>query len=98
MKDEDKEHGPIAWMAGNPVAANLLMLVLLIGGLMILPQIRQEVFPEFDLDLVSISVAYPGAAPSEVEQGIPLALVPALYLVIEDLQHFFGRDQAGPAA
>ena len=37
MKDEDKEHGLIAWMAGNPVAANLLMLVLLIGGLMILP-------------------------------------------------------------
>ena len=65
MKDEDKEHGPIAWMAGNPVAANLLMLVLLIGGLMIRPQIRQEVFPEFDLDLVSISVAYPGAAPSD---------------------------------
>ena len=78
MNNQEKEHGPIAWMAANPVAANLLMLVLLIGGLMILPRIRQEVFPEFELDVVSISVSYPGASPSEIEQGIVLALEEAI--------------------
>lgn len=78
MNDQEKDRGPIAWMASNPVAANLLMLILLIGGLMILPQIRQEVFPEFELDIVNISVAYPGAAPTEIEQGILLAVEEAI--------------------
>lgn len=78
MNDQEKDRGPIAWMASNPVAANLLMLILLIGGLVILPQIRQEVFPEFELDIVNISVAYPGAAPTEIEQGILLAVEEAI--------------------
>ena len=66
--------GPIAWMAGNSVAANLIMIILLAGGLFIGLHIKQEVFPEFSLDIVNISVAYPGASPEEVEQGIILAI------------------------
>ncbi|MCF8077512.1 MAG: hypothetical protein K9K87_15270, partial [Desulfotignum sp.] len=62
--------GAIAWMAGNTVAANLIMAVLLIGGLYMGFNIKQEVFPEFSLDLVSITVPYPGASPEEVESGI----------------------------
>ena len=65
-------HGPIAWMAQNAVAANLLMLVLVVGGLFMLGRIRQEVFPEFALDMVVINIPYPGASPSEVEQGVLL--------------------------
>jgi len=57
------DSGPLAWMAKNSVAANLLMLVLVVGGLIMLPRVKQEVFPEFDLDIVTISVAYPGASP-----------------------------------
>jgi multidrug efflux pump subunit AcrB len=60
----------IAWFAENHVASNLLMALILVGGLFALPEIRQEVFPELDLPAVSISVAYPGASPSEVEQAI----------------------------
>ncbi len=41
----EREHGPVAWMAGNSVASNLLMLVLLVGGLIFGNQIKQEVFP-----------------------------------------------------
>ena len=48
--------GPLAWMAGNSVAANLLMFLLLIGGLFLMTQIKQEVFPEFSNDQVSVSV------------------------------------------
>ncbi|MBU8910244.1 MAG: efflux RND transporter permease subunit, partial [Desulfobacterales bacterium] len=76
------QKGPIAWMAGNSVAANLIMAVLLIGGLFMGFNIKQEVFPEFSLDRVSISVAYPGASPEEVENGILLAIEEA----IQDLE------------
>lgn len=72
------KRGPLAWMAGNTVAANLLMLVLLVGGLIIGQNVTQEVFPEFSLDTVSISVPYPGASPEEVESGIILAVEEAV--------------------
>jgi multidrug efflux pump subunit AcrB len=64
------EKGPVAWMAKNPVAANLLMAALLLGGLLMSTMVKQEVFPEFSLDIINVSVAYPGASPAEVEQGI----------------------------
>jgi multidrug efflux pump subunit AcrB len=66
--------GAIAWMARNPVASNLLMVVLLLGGFILRGQTKQEVFPEFDADTVTVSVAYPGASPEEVETGIVLAV------------------------
>lgn len=70
--------GPITWMAGNSVVANLLMAVFLVGGIMIGLQIKQEVFPDFTLDTVTISVAYPGASPEEVENGIIQAVEEAI--------------------
>ena len=62
--------GPIAWMAQNSIAANLLMVILLVGGVWSAFSIQKEVFPEFQLDIVEVDVGYPGAAPAEVEQGI----------------------------
>jgi len=70
--------GPVAWMAGNSVAANMLMLVLLIGGLIYTFTIKKEFFPEFELDLVTVAVPYPGASPDEVEQGIVLSIEEAV--------------------
>ncbi|WP_272701328.1 efflux RND transporter permease subunit [Desulfovibrio sp. Fe33] len=70
--------GPIAWMASNSVAANLLMVVFLVGGLILALQIKQEVFPEFSLDTVTVTISYPGASPSEVEQGCVLAIEQAV--------------------
>ncbi len=64
--------GAIPWMAGNPVAANLVLLLIVVGGLASAFTIRQEVFPELDLDIIQITIPYPGASPSEVEQGIIL--------------------------
>ena len=62
--------GPIAWMAHNSIAANLLMVILLGGGIWMAAIMQKEVFPQFQLDIVEVSVGYPGAAPEEVEQGI----------------------------
>ena len=67
---DDDLRGPIAWMAKNPVAANLMMVVLLVGGLWSAVSIQKEVFPQFALDIIEVEVGYPGAAPTEVEQGI----------------------------
>ncbi|GIW41567.1 MAG: acriflavin resistance protein [Candidatus Binatia bacterium] len=60
----------LAWFARNHVAANLLMLVIAAGGILTLPRIRMEVFPDIDLDLITIGVVYPGAAPAEVEEAL----------------------------
>ncbi len=70
--------GPVTWMARNPVAANLLMGIVVIGGLLGLTRTKQEVFPEFSLDVISVQVSYPGASPTEVEQGILLAVEEAV--------------------
>jgi len=68
--DHDLRGGPIAWMVHNPMAANLLMVILLGGGLWFAATMQKEVFPRFQLDIVEVTVSYPGAAPAEVEQGI----------------------------
>ena len=75
---ERRHKGPLSWMAGNSVAANVLMLILLAGGLISALNIRQEVFPEFSTDTVSISVSYPGASPEEIEKGVILPVEEAV--------------------
>lgn len=65
-----QSRGFIAWMAQNSIAANLLMIILLGGGVWATTTIQKEVFPRFQLDIVEVNVGYPGAAPEEVEQGI----------------------------
>ncbi len=69
----DTHKGLLAWMTRNTVAANLIMIALVLGGFMMLPRIKQEVFPEFELGLVLVNVGYPGASPKDVEEGIILA-------------------------
>ncbi len=75
---EEDQRGPIRWMAGNSVAANLLMLAFLLGGFFWGTQIKQEIFPEFTLDEVVVSVLYPGASPEEVAEGIILPIEEAI--------------------
>ena len=70
--------GSIAWMACNPIAANLMMMLLLVGGIWTAFTMQKEVDPQFELDIVNVSVAYPGAAPEEVEQGILLPVEEAV--------------------
>ncbi len=66
--------GAIKWMTHNHVAANLLMMIFIFGGIVLGFSIKQEVFPEIELDLIQVKVAYPGAGPEEVEEGIILKI------------------------
>ncbi|MBN2315628.1 MAG: efflux RND transporter permease subunit [Sedimentisphaerales bacterium] len=76
--DRNEKRGAIAWMTHNRITPNLMMFVFLIGGLFVATRIKQEVFPEFDLDMITIQVAYPGSSPEEVEQGIILVIEEAI--------------------
>ena len=78
----EERPGPIAWMAGNSVAANLIMLMCLIGGFLALRNMKKEVFPDVEYDVVEVSVAYPGATPEDVEEGIILSIEQA----VQDLE------------
>ena len=62
--------GAVSWFAENHVAANLLMLFILIGGLFVGMGIKLEVFPETSMDMIVVSTLYPGASPEEVESAV----------------------------
>ncbi|MDE2662037.1 MAG: efflux RND transporter permease subunit [Gemmatimonadota bacterium] len=68
--DRRSTRGPIGFMAKNGIAANVVMLFLVLAGLASARNLVQEVLPDFSLDRVQIVVPYPGAAPEEVEESI----------------------------
>jgi multidrug efflux pump subunit AcrB len=70
--------GAIAYMARNPIAANLLMIILIAGGIWMTGHMQKEVFPDFQLDIVEVRVNYPGSSPAEVEKGILLPVEEAV--------------------
>jgi len=72
------QKGSISFMARRPIIANLLMFILIGGGIYTMYNIQKEVFPQFLLDTVEINVVYPGASPEEVEQGIVLPVEEAI--------------------
>ncbi len=72
------KRGPIAFMAQNAVAANLLAALLVVGGLFMLPRIPQKEFPDIEVPIITIGVPYLGAAPEEAEQGVCLRIEEAV--------------------
>ena len=71
-------HGIIGWLALNPVAANLMMLLIIASGLVAATVVTEEVFPEIDLGRIRIQVPYLGAAPEEVEAGVVVRIEEAI--------------------
>jgi len=71
-------HKAIRWFAHNPVAANLLMILLLLGGAASVFITNQEEFPSFDIPAVTVNVPYLGAAPVEVEKGVCIRIEEAI--------------------
>ncbi len=73
-----RQPGIISWFAYNPVAANLLMIIIVTVGLGSSLFIQRAMFPTFSTDFIVVNMAYPGAAPEEVEQGVVLRIEEAL--------------------
>ena len=94
VHDGGRFEGPIAWMAKHSIAANLLMILLIGGGIWTAFNIQKEVYPQFDLDVINVNVSYPGAAPSEVEQGI-LRPVESAIRGIEGIKVISSRAREG---
>ncbi len=72
-------HSLIAWFARNDVAANLLMLIIVVAGLYSLSnKIPVDLFPEFEINTVQVSTVLPGASPQEVEEGLTIKIEEAI--------------------
>ncbi len=75
---ETSEKGIIAWFAANHVAANLLMVFIIVAGLISVFTIRKQTTPDFELNTIQVRVAYLGAAPQEVEEGVVVKVEEAI--------------------
>jgi len=71
----------LAAFAANTVFANIVMVMIFLGGALALGSMLRESFPQFSLDMISVQVLYPGADPEEVEEGIVLKIEEALETV-----------------
>lgn len=78
LPGQTQEKGLIAWFAANHVAANLLMILIIVGGLVTAGSIRKETNPNLELNLIQVRVPYLGAAPQEVEEGVILKIEDAV--------------------
>ncbi len=74
----DVNKGIIAWFTRNSVAANLLMISIIFGGIFGIIKVQKQTFPQFVLNIITIQVPYLGAAPQEVEEGVVLRVEEAI--------------------
>ncbi len=82
--------GLLAWFAGNPVAANLLMLLILTGGVLGMIDVDKEVFPRFSPHQIEITAIFPGAGPSEVEESVCIPIEEAVH-DLSGIKHLHGE-------
>ncbi|MYF92834.1 MAG: efflux RND transporter permease subunit, partial [Gemmatimonadetes bacterium] len=68
--NHQERSGPLAYMAGNSVAANLLMWGIIAAGLVSLTGLDREAWPTTPFYHIEVSMAYPGATPEEIEESI----------------------------
>jgi multidrug efflux pump subunit AcrB len=86
----------VEWFIENPIAANLLMVVILLVGLKNIPVIGKTVFPQTDQSSISISTSYKGASPSEVETQVVVRLEEAV-ADLEGIDEIFSTTREGLA-
>jgi len=81
VEDSGGKKGLLGWFASNHVAANLLMLLIISAGLLTIFTIKLEFFPEFNLDIITVTVPYLGATPTDVEEGVVMRVEEAIAAV-----------------
>jgi multidrug efflux pump subunit AcrB len=86
--------GIISWWTRNIVAANLLMIACLISGFLAFTSLERELDPSADFTGATISVAWPGASPREVEEQIVLRVEEAI-AGIDGIEHIDSTAREG---
>ena len=84
----------ISWWARNPVASNLLLLGILLSGVLGFSIMEREVFPVFRTNQVQVEIAWPGAAPQEVEEQIIMRIEESLKN-LDNIFHVYSTAQEG---
>jgi len=74
----DTNHGIIAWFARNPVAANLVMVILIVMGLLTYFSIQKQMFATTEINFIDIRATYPGADPQEIEESVMIKMEESL--------------------
>ncbi|MBE1300889.1 MAG: MMPL family transporter [Alteromonadaceae bacterium] len=80
---EPKQTGIIAFFANNSVAANLMMIFIIIMGIVGYFTIQRQMFPNIEINYINVSAVYRGASPQEIEEGIMIKIEEALKDVTE---------------
>ncbi len=85
----------IEWFARNSVAANLLMMsIILLGAYSIISMLRVEVFPSFEARMIDVNVTLRGATPEDIELGVATRIESAVR-DIEGVARYFSRSSEG---
>lgn len=87
----------IRWFCKNEVAANLLMVVILIAGLVCASRVPLEVFPDFSLDMITVRVPVRGATPGEVEDSVLIRIEEAIH-DLEGIEQIVAKANEGMAS
>ncbi|MEM9530593.1 MAG: efflux RND transporter permease subunit [Pseudomonadota bacterium] len=94
MTTQAQQAGIIAWFANNNVASNLMMLLIIGLGVYSANTIRKQTLPDFEPNTLQVSVAFPGAAPQEVEEGIVVKIEDTLQ-DLAGIEEINGRSAEG---
>lgn len=78
MTPIDQPKGIIPWFANNPVAANLLLILVISLGVLNMGSINKEAFPSLTPNRVAISVSNDSGSAKENEEGIAIPIEEAL--------------------
>ncbi|MCG7531908.1 efflux RND transporter permease subunit [Psychrobium sp. MM17-31] len=96
MESHSPQRGIIAWFAGNSVAANLLMISVIVLGLLSFNQLRKEAFPPWATDSISISMTYDSGDAKLSEEGIAIKIEEAL-ATVQGIKRVTSTSNAGGA-
>lgn len=78
MTARGEHSGLLALFARHPTAANLVLVLMIICGLAALTQVNRQFFPDFGIDMVTVTVSWPGASAADVDENIVQGIEPEL--------------------
>jgi multidrug efflux pump subunit AcrB len=87
----------LASFAKNTVFANIVLVMIFLVGFLATSQMIRESFPEFSIDIIMVTVAYPGADPEEIEEGVSAKIEDAIES-IEGIKQYTTRSNEGSAS